>query len=59
MSCDEYIKIFNKLMNARSYTFKWFEKKVVQSFKNSYMSKRGGALSTLFSNPKKISSIQG
>ena len=47
MSCDEHIEIFNKLMNARSYAFNWFEKKILKSFKNSYMFKRGGMLSTL------------
>jgi len=47
MSCDEYIEIFNKLMSARSYTFYYFEVMTLKSFKNSYMFKRGCALSTL------------
>jgi len=47
MSCDEYIEIFIKLMSARSYAFNWFEKKALKSFKNSYIFKRGGTLSTL------------
>ena len=47
MSCDEFIEIFNKLMTAKSYAFILFEKKTLKSFKNSYMFKRDGALSTL------------
>ena len=47
MSCDKYIKIFNKLIKARSYAFNWFEEKALKSIKNSYMFKRGGALNTL------------
>ena len=47
MSYDEYIEIFNKLMNARSYVFNWFEKKALKSFKNSYIFRRGGAFGTL------------
>ena len=31
MSCDEYIEIFNKLMNARSYIFNWFEKRAFRN----------------------------
>jgi len=30
-----------------TYASNWFEKKAVKSFTNSYMVKRGGALSTL------------
>ena len=34
-------------MSARSYVLNWFEKKDIKSFKNSYMFKKGHALSTL------------
>jgi len=47
MSFDEYIKILNKLMSVKPYVFNCFDKKALNSFKNSYMFKRGGALSTL------------
>jgi len=58
MSCDEYIEIFNKLTNVRSYTFNWSKKKALKSFKNSYIFNRDGALSTLdISNPKEMSII--
>jgi len=47
ISCDEYIENFNKLMSARSCAFNYIEKVALKSFKNSYMFKRGGALSTM------------
>jgi len=60
MSCDEYIEIFNKLMSARPYTFNYFDKKALKSFKNLIWSRDVVHLAHwVFSNPKKMSSIQG
>jgi len=47
LSSDDYIRVFNKLMGARTYCSEYSRRLVPKIFKNSYMFKKGGLESTL------------
>jgi len=47
MSCNKYIRIFNKLMSCGYYAFDYYEKMAPKSLNDSYMFKRGTILSVL------------
>jgi len=56
LSCDDYIRVFNKLMGARTYCFEYRTRPTPKIFKNSYMFKQGGIEGTLQSSQPKYCS---
>jgi len=42
LSSDDHIRVFNKLMGARTYCFEYSRRPAPKILKNSYMCKKGG-----------------
>jgi len=50
LSCDDYIRVSNKLMGATTCCFEYSRRPTPKILRNSYMFKKGGVKSTLESS---------